>query len=81
MEVVGAAIILAGAVLSVMNQVLHPASSDDDKNQVHWYCILFYLASNIPMACSANYKERNFSEVCSRLHTQGSTSHPVHRLI
>ena len=27
------------------------------------YCILFYLASNVPMACSTNYKERNFSEV------------------
>merc|ERR1712159_301879 len=64
MEVVGAAIILAGAIVSVMNQVIHPASNDDSSqdNQVHWYCILFYLASNIPMACSANYKERNFDE-------------------
>ena len=77
MEVVGAAIILAGAVLSVMNQVLHPASSDDDKSQVHWYCILFYLASNIPMACSANYKERNFSEVSYT--PGGRASQPVYR--
>merc|ERR1712166_63141 len=59
LEVVGAAIILLGAILSVMNQVIHPESSS---TETHWYCILFYLASNVPMACSTNYKERNFSE-------------------
>jgi len=59
LEVLGAAIILCGAVLSVMNQVIHP---DTSGTETHWYCILFYLASNVPMACSTNYKERNFAE-------------------
>eukprot|EP00656_Telonema_subtile_P013709 TRINITY_DN16966_c0_g1_i1.p1 TRINITY_DN16966_c0_g1~~TRINITY_DN16966_c0_g1_i1.p1 ORF type:complete len:333 (-),score=39.56 TRINITY_DN16966_c0_g1_i1:108-1106(-) len=64
-EILGAVIIMAGAVLSVMNQVLHPdsGSGDGSDHSTHWYCVLFYLASNVPMACSANYKERNFGEV------------------
>eukprot|EP00656_Telonema_subtile_P013710 TRINITY_DN16966_c0_g1_i2.p1 TRINITY_DN16966_c0_g1~~TRINITY_DN16966_c0_g1_i2.p1 ORF type:complete len:453 (-),score=89.59 TRINITY_DN16966_c0_g1_i2:3-1361(-) len=63
-EILGAVIIMAGAVLSVMNQVLHPdsGSGDGSDHSTHWYCVLFYLASNVPMACSANYKERNFGE-------------------
>merc|ERR1711871_717417 len=59
MELVGALLILTGAVCSCI-----PAfQKHTDDGNARWYAILLYFCSNIPMACSAVYKEKNFNDV------------------
>jgi hypothetical protein len=56
LELVGALCILLGACVSCIPNLT--GTRDDSR----WYAILLYFCSNIPMACSAVYKEMNFNE-------------------
>ena len=56
LQILGAALIIGGAGLSTIPGLLNPDPSAHTK----WYACLIYFASNIPMACSAIYKEYGF---------------------
>jgi len=63
----GAAMIVVGACISVMPDLLpkEDASSTLQSlaTQSRWYAILFYALSNLPMATSSCYKEATFEDV------------------
>merc|ERR1719178_24138 len=56
-QLLGALIILSGAAAVVVPSIL---SSVFTSAQLRWYSCLVYVMSNVPMACSAVYKEYAF---------------------
>jgi len=64
-QLAAATLIVGGAALSVLPQLLGqsaegaPAAHPDD--EVRGYAVALYWLSNVPMACSAVYKESRFS--------------------
>lgn len=58
-EAMGALLIVVGASLSVVPNVLS-ASSEDGPGQTRWYAVVLYALSNFPMAWSNCYKEGTF---------------------
>ena len=67
-QLVAAVLLVSGAALSVVPKLL-PArfGLHDDlveklpDDETRWYAVCLYWLSNVPMACSAVYKEANFS--------------------
>jgi len=59
LEFVGAGLILCGAAVSTIPNFVN----NDNTGATRWYSIVIYFCSNIPMACSAVYKETNFNDV------------------
>ena len=57
-ELAGAGLILFGACSSALPPLLLPHSTED----LRWYAVLLYAVSNVPMAMSACYKQKNFQE-------------------
>lgn len=57
-ELCGAALIMVGACLSALPPLLLPHPDEG----LRWYAVAFYAISNLPMAMSAVYKEKNFQE-------------------
>lgn len=57
-KVSGAVLITGGAILSSLASML----PDQDRGETSWASTAFYALSNVPMACSAVYKERSFSK-------------------
>lgn len=57
-EFSGALLIMLSACISALPQLFIPHSGDNFR----WYAVLFYAISNVPMAMSACYKERNFQD-------------------
>lgn len=62
-EIAGAALIVAGACLSVLPSLIASHADGGVSTQIRWYAVLFYACSNLPMAMSACYKESKFEEV------------------
>eukprot|EP00397_Hematodinium_sp_SG-2012_P028518 GEMP01030028.1.p1 GENE.GEMP01030028.1~~GEMP01030028.1.p1 ORF type:complete len:249 (+),score=33.07 GEMP01030028.1:173-919(+) len=58
-KISGALLITGGAILSSLPQILHKVH---DPTKSYSMSIMFYALSNVPMACSAVYKERSFSK-------------------
>ena len=56
-QLVGAVVILAGAASVVIPSIVTQSFSS---NEIRWYSCLVYVLSNVPMACSAVYKEHAF---------------------
>jgi hypothetical protein len=63
-ELLAASLIIAGALVTVLPGVAasNDASSGTGGSQTKWYAVLIYFLSNVPMACSAVYKELKFAE-------------------
>ncbi len=59
LEMFSAALIVCGACVTVLPGVLWPSATG---THTRWYAVLIYFLSNVPMACSAVYKELKFSE-------------------
>ena len=57
-QLVGALLIIVGAMISVIPGIIQP--DPNSTTTIKWYACLIYFASNIPMACSAIYKEYGF---------------------
>jgi len=63
-QLCAALLIIIGAALSVLPQLTAPAEASDSArpdDEVRGYAVLLYWLSNVPMACSAVYKEARFS--------------------
>lgn len=58
-EMLGAALIVAGACLSVVPSLI-TAEDDPSNDDIRWYAVVFYALSNAPMAMSACFKEATF---------------------
>lgn len=59
LQIIGAIIIVSGA-LSVVLPTLLTKTDGFGPDKLRWYSCLIYVLSNIPMACSAVYKEHAF---------------------
>lgn len=63
----GAALIVVGACISVLPDILPDEDTTSTfqslATQSRWYAILFYALSNLPMATSSCYKEATFEDI------------------
>jgi len=57
-EASGALLIAAGACMSA----IPPLLAEHDYSKLRWYSVLVYLLSNMPMAASSCYKQKNFRD-------------------
>jgi len=57
----GAFLIVSGAVISLLPRLVHGSAADTGANEMRSYAVAIYWLSNLPMACSAVYKESRFT--------------------
>ena len=62
-QLIAAMLILSGAVVSIAPRLFTANVADGGRpdDEMHAYAVALYWASNLPMACSAVYKEARFS--------------------
>jgi drug/metabolite transporter (DMT)-like permease len=60
LAVVGALVTLGGAVLAIA-PTLRPSHSSNTGTETHWYAVLLFALSNVPVALSYVFKEKYFA--------------------